>query len=196
LGDFEQAKAALLNIKDKAAEKILNLASELAARKRQIASLKAAKKFDAAIKEVEKMIELGANRDLLVLEKMQISYLSGNFYQVVSDAMGLLKKDSSNTEALVIRAKAFYQLGELEGCLNHLKQCVRVQPDHKECGDEFKRISAIVDKRDAALKLYKNNQFTASFGPLKEAIEVVKDIPPVLLELSVALCEAYNKGST
>lgn len=76
--------------------------------------------------------------------------------------MAVLKKDQSNTDALLIRAKSFFMLGELDAAVTHLKQCIRIQPDHQQCGDEAKRMLTIQSKRDSANQLFKANRFWES----------------------------------
>ncbi len=53
-------------------------------------------------------------------------------------------------------------LGELDAAVTHLKQCIRVQPDHPQCGEEAKRMLTIQSKRNTANQLFKANQFWES----------------------------------
>lgn len=51
---------------------------------------------------------------------------AAQYYDVVAEAMTILKRDSGNIRALLIRAQSFFQLGEVDAALNHLKQCLKL----------------------------------------------------------------------
>jgi Tfp pilus assembly protein PilF len=53
----------------------------------------------------------------------------------------ILKSQSENLDALYLRGKAFYKLGQNEAATNHYMQALRYDPDNTKCRTEYKVIS-------------------------------------------------------
>ncbi len=196
LGRYLEAQHSLFGVAGPEATALLATTSRLVMLRNTITQFAERKEFANAIRTIDEMVAAGANRDLLAMEKCKLAFESGQYYDVVAEAMSLLKKDAANTDALLIRARSFFMLGEVDACVNHLKQCIRVQPDHTACGEEYKRVLAVNAKREAATTLFKSNQWMQSVTPLREAIEAAKPVAALQLELTAMLCEAFEKGAT
>ena len=196
-GDFDLAQNSLKEIlQTSAGGKLYNIIARLVAMKKEANTLAQAKNFDGAIRLMEEMVSVGANRESLGLEKCKLFFEAGKYYDVVSEAMGLLKKDPHNSRVLILRAKAFFQLGELEGATNHLKQCLRFEADNEDCIREHEIVGRVHNLRTLAMQAFKSNQFLESIAPLKAALEASKNIEALVIELTTTLCEAYARGAT
>lgn len=55
-----------------------------------------------------------------------MAFEAGKYYDVVAEAMSILKRDAANVKALFLRGKSFFFLGELDAAINHMRQCVNV----------------------------------------------------------------------
>lgn len=198
LGRYEQVFVALQSVKSASAEvtQLRELAQRLLSLQNALEASERSQDWAGALRFLDQMIAAGANRDLLAVERCKIAFNAGNYYDVVAEAMSLLKRDASNTEALLIRSRAFFRLGELDACTNHLKQCVKVQPDHAGCEAELKVVREFAEKRDKAMELVKNQQWVAAIAPLRVAITEAKGVQIYVQELSLLLCEAFEKGGT
>eukprot|EP00301_Raphidiophrys_heterophryoidea_P023699 c7484_g1_i1.p1 GENE.c7484_g1_i1~~c7484_g1_i1.p1 ORF type:complete len:627 (-),score=138.78 c7484_g1_i1:446-2326(-) len=60
--------------------------------------------------------------------------------EILSEMTGIIKRDSSNVHALMLRGKAYLLLGNLDAAINHFKEGLRLDPDNTRCKKEFKRI--------------------------------------------------------
>ena len=105
----------------------------------------------------------------------------------------IIKKDSNNVNAYAIRGKAYYKLGEHDVAVQHYKEGLKMDPEHKECKVGHKSTKSL-------LKKVKRGDEAMSGGKYLEAIEYFNDaisldgdhhvfIQPTLLKIS----KAYTK---
>lgn len=202
LGNFQEAVADLnqkvvIDSKKKELTELTSKALLLVRLQGTLEQYKAQEKWDEAVGVLDQMGSLGGVKpETLAKEKVDILFQSGKFYEVVTEAMILLKKDKTNISALLLRAKAFYNLGEVDGAINHLKQCLLVDSENEECKTEMETVNEFKKRDELVDRLTKNNQWAAAVVPIKSALEFAAEIGYQFDRLSTKLCEAYARGGT
>ena len=121
--------------------------------------------------------------------------------------MRALKANPDNANALLLRAKAFYQLGQVEGALNHLKEALRYDPDHKLCKEEWKvfftlylnvhllvqRLKNLDKWTKAAESEFNQDKFQEAIDHYALAIQTASDNMNLLPFFYLSQCKAYIK---
>lgn len=206
-----RAKARLLSGATKAAEEDLAQAEALPANTEQFIQLKtqisrvrnqiesaaadlaeAAKAFDSGILVsarmlYEKVLRVMPHSPSVRMNMAECDMESASEQkaeEVLSEMTGVLKRDSSNIQALLLRGKAYGILGNLDSALNHVKEALKFDPDHKRAKAEFKRLRKMQSKNTEA-------QDFANKGRAKQAVESWAEMvalnPPRTLLKSVHL---------
>lgn len=173
---------------------LLGKSSTLLAFRNQLNHWKAAQNWGSALASLESMEKEGASRDFLELEKCEILFASGQYYETVAEAMSILKRDSSHIPALLLRARAFFNLGELDAALNHLKQCLKVNPSQEDCSDEMEAATAWHATRTEYQRLLGAQDWAKAAPALKSALTNMPDIKVYQAEVHMGLCESLAKG--
>ena len=71
---------------------------------------------------------------------VQLLLRVAEYEQAVVDGGKLIKLNRHNVDALGLRAHAFYLLGDLEMSINHLRQGLKHDPEHKTCKALHKKV--------------------------------------------------------
>jgi len=83
--------------------------------------------------------------DLLFM-KASAEFEKGDYYGVVSSTGKILKTHSNHIEAYQLRGEAYYRLGELDIAIQHFREGLKFDPDHKDCKAGHKAIKATQKK--------------------------------------------------
>lgn len=173
---------------------LLGKSSTLLAFTNQLKHWKTHKNWNGALETLTNMEKEGASREFVELEKCEILLESGKNYEAVAEAMVILKRDSTNIPALLLRARAFFRLGELDAALNHLKQCLKVNPADEACNEEMEAATAWHTTRAEYQKLLGAQDWAKASVALKAALTHMPDATVYQIEVHVGLCESLAKG--
>jgi len=83
--------------------------------------------------------------DLLYMKAMA-EYKMGDYYGTVSDTGKILKVYNNHIDAYLLRGQAYFRLGEKDIALNHLREGLKLDPEHKGCKELHKMIKDITKK--------------------------------------------------
>ena len=67
----------------------------------------------------------------------------GNTIHAISEMRALTKLTNDNTEVFFKLASLYYQLGEGEQSLNEVRECLRLDPEHKDCYPFYKKVKKV-----------------------------------------------------
>lgn len=98
----------------------------------------------------------------LYLRRAWCFFFMEDQYEAIADTGRVLKMDSDNLEALELRGRSYYILGELETAMNHYRKGLKSDPEHKGIKDMYRIIKKIQDLQKKAAK------FTSSVRPILE----------------------------
>lgn len=101
--------------------------------------------------------------DILFL-KAQAEFELHDYYGVVSDTGKILKVHGQNIEAFLLRAQAYFRLGDHDVSIQHLREGLKLDPEHTGSKKLHKLIKSIQKKEKKGDDAYRA-------GKLHEAIE-------------------------
>jgi len=67
----------------------------------------------------------------------------GNIIHAISDLRSVAKLTSDNTAVYYKLASLHYQLGEADESLNEIRECLKLDPEHKDCYPLYKKIKKV-----------------------------------------------------
>jgi len=97
--------------------------------------------FERAMSYIEQ------NYDYLFM-KAQAEFSMGDFYGTVSDTGKILKAYSKHIEAYELRGQAYFRLGEHDTAVQHYREGLKLDPEHKGCKAAHKIIKNIMKKNN------------------------------------------------
>jgi len=107
--------------------------------------------------------------------------------------MALMKQKSGNVEALFLRGKAFYLLGEREAAVKHYVDGLKYDPEHTACKSEFKRLSKLEKAMKAGEEKLTQNNFNEALEDFETALSLEPESHFVTPGLYLSKCKCYLK---
>ncbi|KAG8223381.1 hypothetical protein J437_LFUL002626 [Ladona fulva] len=115
--------------------------------------------------------------------------------QAVNDVRAATRLRSDNTAGLLKLATLLYKLGDAESSLKEVRECLKLDPDHKECFALYKTVKKLAknlqDMRDAE----SNKSYKECVDNAKKALKVESKVEAVVFEAKSHLCRClHNEG--
>jgi DnaJ family protein C protein 3 len=156
-GSFDEAEKDLkryvsLHSSDEGAHKVLEelgqARSNLAAARTMLAKATTVEQMDAALMDLSEVISIAPQAVALRLLRAESYLKKGDKEMAIGDLVRITKLKPDSLTALQQLANIHLSLGEPEEALTHIKECLRVDPEQKECKATFRRLK----KLEKALK--------------------------------------------
>ncbi|XP_011145587.1 dnaJ homolog subfamily C member 3 isoform X2 [Harpegnathos saltator] len=97
----------------------------------------------AAVHQITRLIEICPWSSHLRERRAEIYLLLGDYMSAISDIRSTTKLLSDNTEGFFKLSMWLYRLGQVEEALKEIRECLKLDPDHKECFPFYKKIRKI-----------------------------------------------------
>lgn len=129
-----------------------------------------------SLDQAEKLTGLGAPKP----RKWQLmrgeAYLKNGGINALGDAqnvaMSLLRNNSADPEALVLRGRALYAQGENDKAIQHFRQALNCDPDFKNAVKYLRMVQKLERMKEEGNKEYKAGRHQAAVDKYTEALEV------------------------
>lgn len=129
-----------------------------------------------ALDQAEKLLGLGA----LKPRKWQLmrgeAYLKMGNINALGDAqniaMSLLRSNSQDPEALVLRGRALYSQGDNEKAIQHFRQALNCDPDYRDAVKYLRMVQKLDRMKAEGNVEYKSGRWQAAINKYSEALEV------------------------
>eukprot|EP00485_Elphidium_margaritaceum_P010081 CAMPEP_0202691566 /NCGR_PEP_ID=MMETSP1385-20130828/6247_1 /ASSEMBLY_ACC=CAM_ASM_000861 /TAXON_ID=933848 /ORGANISM="Elphidium margaritaceum" /LENGTH=517 /DNA_ID=CAMNT_0049346993 /DNA_START=24 /DNA_END=1574 /DNA_ORIENTATION=- len=92
---------------------------------------------------IDELLEIAPYDNGLNLGLAKCNFERQDYQSVLTYTANILRADAQNLEVLLLRGRAYYQLGEKELALKHYKSGLKSDPEHKAIKKEFKKIKRI-----------------------------------------------------
>lgn len=116
---------------------------------------------------------LGARQDTragnavaLLLLRAEANMGAGRYFEAIADSGKVLKRESGNLDAYLMRGRAHYMLGEHDMAKRHAQEGLRMDPEHVGCKTLFRLLRRIT-------KLEKQATDEEKHGRYEQAIATV-----------------------
>lgn len=111
----------------------------------------------------------------------------------ISDIRSATKLLADNTEGYYKLAKLLYQLGHATEALKSIRECLKLDPDHKDCFPFYKRIKKVEKFLMEAEKAIEAENYAECIESAEKAFKNEKHEEMVVNEAQKLLCTCYMK---
>eukprot|EP01112_Ceratiomyxa_fruticulosa_P024239 TRINITY_DN977_c0_g1_i1.p1 TRINITY_DN977_c0_g1~~TRINITY_DN977_c0_g1_i1.p1 ORF type:complete len:484 (-),score=116.50 TRINITY_DN977_c0_g1_i1:123-1574(-) len=146
-----------------------------------------------AVPFLNEALDLASESKSLRLLRAEASLNAQDYNRVLEDTMTVLKQQSGNLQALYLRGRAFYFLGEREAAIKHYSQALKYDPEDTLSKAEFKRLSKLDKASNQAATLFGQGQFSEALAEYETAIELEPNNIQVSPNLYVGKCKCHLK---
>ena len=109
----------------------------------------------------------------LMTAEAQLKMANENSFAKAQDiAMNMLRQNNQDPDALMIRARAFYGLGETEQALKTLKICISLDPDMKSAIKLLRTVQKLMRTKEEGNNAFKAKDYRKAIDLWSQALEV------------------------
>merc|ERR1712183_591488 len=121
--------------------------------------------LNEAISYTEKAVDL-------LLMRSEASIKTGDYFSVVSDAGSVLKLFPKNIDAYQLRGTAYYYLGEYDTAINHYREGLKLDPEHKGCKGQHKLLKSLIKKDKKAQEAFDAGKYDEAIEKWEQAVNI------------------------
>ncbi|XP_005100334.1 dnaJ homolog subfamily C member 3 [Aplysia californica] len=119
----------------------------------------------------------------------------GELFKAISDIRPTAKLIPDNTKAFLRMSLLHYQMGEEEESLMQIRECLKLDPDHKECFNHYKKVKKLAKQLASAQELRNNQQYDECVNKAKQIVKTEPDVVPFVLRSKSYLCHCHAQLS-
>lgn len=114
------------------------------------------------------------NAPTLLMQRAEASLNmgEGSRENALADLARVLKLDSNNVKAYALRGKALYLHGDYATARAHFQSGLKVDPEHKDCKDGYKKVKALLKAKESADAALSTQKYKAAVEALEGSCEL------------------------
>lgn len=151
----------------------------------------AAKRFEDAKNALSQALDIAYDSNALMLRRAECHASLGDFQSVLVDTRKILVNDQRNIDALFLRGRAYYDLGEHDNALTHYKEALRQDPEERRVKDATKKLKLYLKHIDAGETSLKKKMWNDALESFTAAITLDPQHRVQLPFLYTRQCECY-----
>ncbi|KAK3730173.1 hypothetical protein QZH41_016006 [Actinostola sp. cb2023] len=144
-----------------------------------------------AIEQLTLAIEVAPWDSELRLMRADCYERMGDFVNAISDIKPTTKLINDNTEGYLKMSRLHYEMGELEDALREIRECLKLDQDHKQCHPFYKKIKKLNKLLSAAQDLINREEYDVAMEKLKKSLKQESRIPNIVGKIRRQLCHCH-----
>lgn len=150
--------------------------------------------FATAVDQYDRAIDI-AKWDISLRERRSEAYLKlGNIINAIGDVRAIAKLTNDNTAAYLKLSQLHYLMGEEEESLKEIRECLKLDQDHKECHNHYKKVKKLVKLLNQAQDYVNEGSYSDAITKLTAALKVESSEEKILLKIWSRLCLCNKQG--
>ncbi|GBG26359.1 DnaJ-like subfamily C member 3 [Hondaea fermentalgiana] len=128
--------------------------------------------------------------------RAEARFRQGKFYESIADAGEVLKADPDNQEALLLRGRGYYLVGDHEMALRHFREGLKKDPEHvatKEALRKVQKLEKLNKDADAAVARGTTQSLKDAASLYAEAVKVDPEHREFNKKISTKLCAVHAR---
>ncbi|CAG2181258.1 unnamed protein product, partial [Oppiella nova] len=101
---------------------------------------------------------------------------------------------SDNTDGYLRLSKLHFDLGEADESLNTIRECLKLDPDHKPCFSHYKKVKKLAANVKAMNEFATENQFKECAEKARAALKQETENMNMIHVIKSKLCHCLTKG--
>uniref|UniRef100_A0A8C2ER12 DnaJ homolog subfamily C member 3 n=1 Tax=Cyprinus carpio TaxID=7962 RepID=A0A8C2ER12_CYPCA len=117
----------------------------------------------------------------------------GEMGKAISDLKATSKLKSDNTQAFYKLSTIYYNLGDHEMSLNEVRECLKLDPDHKQCFSHYKQVKKLNKQIQAAEELIQQQMYSDAVSKYESVMKTEPNVPQFILNAKERMCHCLSK---
>lgn len=125
--------------------------------------------------------------------RSQAYEMIGELAGAISDLRVTTKMVSDNTEGFLKLSRLHYQLAEVDESLTTIRECLKLDPDHKQCHSHYKKVKKLASQVNAMNEFAKGDQYSECIEKANAALKTESKVPLVVHMIKAKKCHCASK---
>jgi len=118
---------------------------------------------------------------------------TGELFKAIQDLRPITKLVNDYTEGFLKISQLYYAIGEGEDSLNQIRECLKLDQDHKECHKHYKHVKKLVKLLQDSQKYMDKENYKDAIFKLKAALKIESRNHKFLASIKEKMCTSYVK---
>lgn len=114
--------------------------------------------------------------------------------KAISDLKAASKLKYDNTEAFYKISIIYYQLGDHELSLGEIRECLKLDPDHKQCFAHYKQVKKLNKQLTTGEDLVRQEKFSDAINKYESAMKTEPNVFHYTLYAKERICHCHSKN--
>nr|CAB3238916.1 dnaJ homolog subfamily C member 3 [Phallusia mammillata] len=119
----------------------------------------------------------------------------GDLRRAISDLKPTTMLRLDNTRAFLKMSILWYSLGEIDQSLDEIRECLKLDPDHRDCYAHYKSVKKLFKTVEAGKRLMEEKNYPDAIGKFEKALAQESRVTVLSVDLKLKICECYVKDN-
>ncbi|TNN04239.1 dnaJ homolog subfamily C member 3a [Takifugu flavidus] len=119
---------------------------------------------------------------------------TGEMGKAISDLKATSKLKNDNTQAFYKLSTIYYTLGDHEMSLNEVRECLKLDPDHKQCYSHYKQVRKLNKQILSAEALIQEQRYEDAVNKYEAVMKTEPDVHHFTVLAKERICHALTQG--
>lgn len=149
--------------------------------------------YPAAITFLDKILEVCVWDAELRELRAECFIKEGEPRKAISDLKAASKLKSDNTEAFFKISTLYYQLGDHELSLSEVRECLKLDQDHKRCFAHYKQVKKLNKLIESAEELIRDGRYTDATSKYESVMKTEPSVAEYTVRSKERICHCFSK---
>lgn len=123
------------------------------------------------------------------------SYVAvGDVLSAIPDMRSVNRLTQDSTEGYYKLSHLLYQLGHVTDSLKEVRECLKLDPEHKECFPHYKKVKKVEKALTDSRNYLDAEQFEDAIDTSERVLKMESEIPLIIFSAKQILCSAHVKA--
>lgn len=113
----------------------------------------------------------------------------GEIRKAIADMRTLTKLVPDSTEDFLRISQLYYGIGDVEDSLSQIRECLKLNPDHKECFPFYKKIKKLAKMRESVNDAILREDWMACLDKGQQVLKAERDVSSIQMDMYRRLCK-------
>ncbi|XP_031714184.1 dnaJ homolog subfamily C isoform X1 [Anarrhichthys ocellatus] len=118
----------------------------------------------------------------------------GEMGKAISDLKAASKLKNDNTQAFYKLSTIYYNLGDHEMSLSEVRECLKLDPDHKQCYSHYKQVKKLNKQIRSAEELIQEQRYEDAVSKYEAVMKTEPNVHHIALLAKERMCHALAQG--
>uniref|UniRef100_A0A8B9EQD6 DnaJ homolog subfamily C member 3 n=2 Tax=Anser cygnoides TaxID=8845 RepID=A0A8B9EQD6_ANSCY len=201
-GKFDEAEDDFKNVlksnpsnnEEKEAQTQLTKSDELQRLHSQALSAYQQEDYEAAISLLDEILAVCVWDAELRELRAECYIKEGEPSKAISDLKAAAKLKNDNTEAFYKISRIYYQLGDHELSLSEVRECLKLDQDHKQCFSLYKQVKKLNKQIESAEEFIREGRYEDAINKYDSVMKTEPDVPIYATRAKERICHCLSKN--